>query len=195
MPAYSPSPTAGALRQGEILSHVIEVSLNLESLQHGQPEQLQFDEKIHPLAIILTQDCDLDWDFKAREVPGSHEQRPLDHKKIPKILLCEVWHADQLSGEPNINSGLWRRIRRNGDERFHILSSISQEEDTLREGLPEMAIDFKRIFAVPTDELYYRLTSGTRRRAFLQPPFLQHLSSRFAFYCMRVALPQIEQAP
>jgi hypothetical protein len=45
------------------------------------------------------------------------------------------------------------------------------------------------VFSIPTDELYLRITLGMRRRARLQSPHLQHLSSRFGYYCLRVALP------
>ena len=93
MAVYAPSPAIGALRQGEIISDFVEAHLNLDSLRLGQPEQLKFDEKIHPLAIILTQDCDLDWDFKARESTDFEAQQHRANKRIPKVLLCELWRA------------------------------------------------------------------------------------------------------
>ena len=55
--------------------------------------------------------------------------------------------------------------------------------------------DFKRVFSIPTDELYLRLNQGVRRRSLLGSPFLQHLSSRFGYYCLRVALPETVELP
>jgi hypothetical protein len=62
--------------------------------------------------------------------------------------------------------------------------------DRLQEGLPELAIDFKRYFTVPTDEVYRRIELGeARRRCLLISPYLEHLSSRYAYFLSRIALP------
>jgi hypothetical protein len=53
-----------------------------------------------------------------------------------------------------------------------------------------MGIDFKRYFTIPADETYRRVELGeAQRRCVLQSPYLEHLSSRFAYYLSRVALP------
>lgn len=58
-------------------------------------------------------------------------------------------------------------------------------------GLPELGIDFKKIFTIPTDEIYQRIALGqVKRRAVLVSPYLEHLSSRFAYFLSRIALPQ-----
>jgi len=44
---------------------------------------------------------------------------------------------------------------------------------------------------MPTEEVYQRLRmAGTKRRACLNSPYLEHLSSRFSFYLGRVGLPE-----
>jgi hypothetical protein len=54
-----------------------------------------------------------------------------------------------------------------------------------------MAIDFKRYFTLPTDELYLRVErQETRRRCGLKSPYLEHLSARFSCFLSRVALPE-----
>ena len=140
----------------------------------------------------MTQDCDLDWDFKARQETDGEQKRKLASKLIPNILLCELWRADELRGEQDIKSDIWRRVRGNQDERYHVLAQISREADSQAEGFPELVIDFKRVFTVPTDELYYRLTTETRRRLLVNGLFMQDLSTRFACYHLRVALPMGE---
>ena len=62
---FAPSPPTGAFRQGEILSQVIQVHIRVDSL-NPKAEEIALEEKIHPQAAVLTQDCDLDWDFTAR---------------------------------------------------------------------------------------------------------------------------------
>lgn len=141
------------------------------------------DTKTHPYALIVSQDCDLDWDFKARRGETSED------KLVPNILFCEVTTAAGLRGRSGINSDIWKRIKDNKDERYHFLQQIKPDEDALVEGLPELGIDFKRFFAVSTEAVYYQLTGGMKRRCRLLSPYLEHFSTRFCYYQFRVALP------
>ena len=43
-----------------------------------------------------------------------------------------------------------------------------------------MGIDFKRVFTIPTDEVYARLEAEAQRRCFLEPIYAAQLSDRFA---------------
>lgn len=193
---FSSSPAEGVLRQGEIVSEVIQVHIRADSLGEGSAD-VDLEEKQHPYALILTQDCDLDWDFKARAPSNQDARASEDNKRqaklVPNILLCELITTEVL--RPRLAGGdVLRRIRTNQDERYHCLPSVPTHRDHIGEGLPELIADFKRVFSIPTDEFYLRLGLGMRRRALLEPPFLQHLSSRFGYYCLRVALPENEEA-
>jgi hypothetical protein len=106
------------------------------------------------------------------------------------VLLCEVHVADELRGRSGINSELWRRVRENKDERYHYLRAVLPEEDSLREGLPNMAVDFKRYFAIATDELYAQINAEARKRARLISPYMEHFCSRFGHFQQRIALPE-----
>jgi hypothetical protein len=194
---FSPSPADGVFRQGEIVSDVIQVHLRVEALGSEEGD-VDLEEKLHPFALLLTQDCDLDWDFKARAVPldesepdigkREKEKNKRQAKLVPNVLLCELTTVDLL--RPFLaGSDILRRIRGNLDERYHCLPQSGPEIDREGEGLPELVADFKRVFSIPTDELYFRMTLGLKRRAILQSPHLQHLSSRFGYYCLRVAIP------
>ena len=83
---------------------------------------------------------------------------------------------------------MWRRVRENKDERFHYLRLVRSEEDALSQGLPYLAVDFKRYFTIPTDEMYAQLQAEARRRARLVSPYLEHFCSRFAYFQQRIAL-------
>jgi hypothetical protein len=89
---FSPAPTEGVFRQGEIVSDVIQVHLRADSLA-ADAGDVDLEEKIHPYALILTQDCDLDWDFKASEVfdlkPTSIESREsVESRSCRAFLSC-----------------------------------------------------------------------------------------------------------
>jgi hypothetical protein len=176
-----------ALRQGEILSNLHQFRLTIESLGTAPPEG---KAHIHPFAIILSQDCDLDQDFRVRA------EGKVSDKLIPTILFCEVQTADELYGQiRQIESRLGNRIKNNKEERYQFLQRVGVDSDRLQEGLPELAIDFKRYFTIPTDELYRRIEMGeVKRRCCLNSPYLEHLSSRFAFFLSRVALPEDHQS-
>lgn len=140
---------------------------------------------------MLTQDCELDWDYKARHEQDPATKEKLAHKAIPNVLLCEVWRAEELRGLQAINGTIWRRIAQNQDERYHVLAPFSAESDLQDEGTEfGLALDFKRVFTVRTEELYFRLQHEAKRRVFLYGLFRQDLATRFACYQVRVALPE-----
>lgn len=183
-----PSRLDGPLRQGEILSQVLELRalVDVEGNQDEAPAVI----KEHPTALVLTQDCDLDWDFKTRK-EGSEEHPKL----LPNILLCELWPAKRLRGHHRMNSDIWRRVKKNQDERYHFLDRPLPEQDAAGEGFEDdLAIDFKRVFAISTGTLYACLGNGTARRCWLMGPYMQNVSNRFGYYQLRIALPEVEPA-
>ena len=193
---YQASPAEGALRQGEVLTDVVEHQISLETLK--APENgIRVDKRRHPYAIVLTQDCDLDWDYNAQcrieggNCPTAKERGKLEAKRVPAILLCEVHAATEIHGREDMNTRIFKQIVINKNERYHFFQSIHEGDDLLGEGLPELTIDFKRYFTIPTDELYWQIShSDARRRTCLRNPYLEHLSQRFTSFLSRVALPQ-----
>lgn len=178
----APSGSGASLRQGEILSNVIRIQLNLEFL--GKQER-RVDDVKHDYAVVLTQDCDLEQDFKARQGINKPD------KLLRNVFFCRIVAAQQLRGTEGINSDIWRRISQNKDERYHFLQKIDAALDALQQGLPELGIDFKHYFTIPTDEIYKRIEiNEAKRRCVLISPYLEHLSSRFAYFLSRVALPE-----
>lgn len=173
---------ASPLRQGEILTDLEQFRLNVASLATGMATGKPFK---HPFAMVLTQDCDLEQDYRVRS------QGKDSDKLLPGVLFCELATAKELYGQiRQINPKFWDRIKINKDERYHFLQKIEAADDALKEGLPELAIDFKRYFTLPTEEIYRRIEIGeAKRRCVLVSPYLEHLSSRFAYFLSRVALP------
>lgn len=178
---YMRSPDCGTcLCQGEILSGLIRIRLDLA--KYGESET-SIVEVTHPYALVLSQACDLSQDFRSR-CDGKPEQ-------LPEVLFCQVHTAEELKDSGGLNTGLWSRVKINRDERYHFLEKVPAECDSRGEGLPELGVDFKRYFTLPTAEVYRRLEGGqTLRRTALCTPYLEHLSSRFAYFLSRVGLPR-----
>ena len=121
-------------------------------------------------------------DFSARQSDQPHQ--------LPDVLFCQLPTAEELRSTPGINSSIWGRIKINKDERYHFLEKVPQDCDLAGTGMPELGVDFKRYFTVPTVEVYRWLELGmTKRRSVICTPYLEHLSSRFAYFLSRVGLP------
>lgn len=187
---YAKSEPEKALRQGELLSDVIQYVAN-EDANRGAVATVI--ERAHQWAFVVSQDCDLDWDYHTRFNESKADRR------IPSVLFCEARLATEIAQQIMKDEGskrsdksrIWDRVEKNKDERYQFFSTIPGDVDLLGKGIDELVIDFKRYFTVPTGELYNRIESGeTQRRCRLRSPYLEHLGSRFANFLSRVALPE-----
>ena len=176
-------PASYCLRQGEIISGVAQTKLALTSIK-GDPV---INVVQHPFAVLVTQDCDLEQDFTARQ------KVELSDKILPCLLFCEMATAQEaLARSADNKLKQWERmgIPKNKNERFHFFQAVPSSCDARQIGLPELVTDFKRYFTIPTDELYKRIElEEAQRRCVLASPYLEHFSSRFAYFFARVALP------
>ncbi len=182
---YRASMTSASycLRQCEIISNVVRARLSFASV--GDVPVVDFN--IHPFAILMTQDCDLEQDFRARQ------KNEINDKVLPSLLFCEIVTAEDLFSLVAANRNEWKslKISPNKNERFQFLQKVAPPCDAQQIGLDELAIDFKRYFTVPSDEMYRRIELGeAKRRCVLNSPYLEHLSSRFGYFMSRVALPE-----
>lgn len=171
--------TNGSLWCCEILSDVAQRRQSFRSLREAEPE---LERIVHPYCIVVSQDCDLDQDFHARQDEGASSP-------LPNVLLCEASTATELKGIVPAGRDIWKRIIQNKDERYQFLQATAPEQDAANEGLPELGIDFRRHFSVPTDELYEQFGLGARRRCRLVSPYKEHFMNRFANFMARVGLP------
>lgn len=165
-----------------MLSNVTAIRLKLETLRETNKE---IDEVIHPLAAVISQDCDLDLDYKARYGAGAA------HRLIENVLVCAVDDADAMRARGGLNSKQWADVTTYQNERYHVLPPVPPEIAQLGERFARMlGLDFRRFFTIPCDELYRRIEIGEAvRHCYLESPYRDHLSNRFYWYHMRVALP------
>lgn len=143
------------------------------------------DQEDHPLAVILSQDCDLDWDFQSRH---SDSLTTSGQKLLANVLLADLISVEELRNR-GVNSAIWSRIRDNKDERYQFLRASNADEDLQHAGVPEGVIDFKRFFSLRPEEIYFQLEHSAHRRSRLLSPYVEHLSVRFFNFHARIALP------
>lgn len=111
----SPKGVDKPFRQGEILSGVLRMRLDLQTLGTASEGILVVT---HVYAVMLTQDCDLEQDFRTREAGGAPNANALS-RRIPNILPGNVTTAEELKAANNLQGDLWRRVPQNKDERYH----------------------------------------------------------------------------
>lgn len=111
---YQASSKSSSLRQGEILTGVVQYNPVINAMPE-ESQDLSFMPIIHPYAIIVTQDCDLDWDYKAR---GTNNNPA---KLLNSVVLCEVDTAAAVRNTDGINRKEWELVVAHRHERFYFL--------------------------------------------------------------------------
>ncbi|BAY94955.1 MULTISPECIES: hypothetical protein [unclassified Tolypothrix] len=183
---YRASDEKEALRQGEILTGVIQF-IPVPNEASPELDKTQFKPIIHPYAIVVSQDCDLDWDYKARQTTDKQ------NKLLNSILCCEIYQAQEIRQDRNtyqMNSEKWNLVKTNCNKQFHFFEKIPLECDLTKEGLAELTADFKKVFAVDPEFLYYQISiNKVQRRSVFVSPYLEDFFQRYYSYHGRVALP------
>ena len=181
-----------ALRQGEILRDIREVAV---SGKNGQ-DKYDIEEVLHPFLFVVTQDCDLNQDFRSRytdfaDFPDEAMKdkfREQPKYQIEQIQLVVCQREGEIKQGADLNSELFRRVKTNQHERFHRLgpASIANTEDTL-----DLYVDFKRTFSLPTAFIYSQIREDENRRLALTPDiYMRDLIHRYYSFHSRVALPE-----
>ena len=179
---YRASIATERLRQCEILSNLVQL------IPHNDDPSI-IDQIIRTNIIILSQDCDLHSDYDERLNKQSGEEFD-ETKLLPNLLLVELFAIRDIRERSSINCSVYGKIKTNQHERYQYLASIAEKEDLMKEGLSEMVCDFNYYISVPTDYVYLQFESDNlKRRSVIIPPYLEHLSSRFANHLSRVGLP------
>ena len=175
------SSVRGALHQGEVLSGVkqyVRVPAKDDTV-------VGFLEIVHPYCVVLSQECDLDWDFTARADTDQSST-----KLLINVLCCAAVEEDDIRQSKGLKSDIWRRVKNNKDERFQYLEECPSDVDATGIGVPPLVLDFKGYFTIPTTEIYEQLQEHAFQRCRLTTPHAEHLSLRFAYFQARVALPR-----
>jgi len=195
---YDLSPTSLPLCQGEIIFNLLEivpVISNKEDIDNLPDERkpVSVVKRTHPIVLVVTQDCDIEWDWKVREAHSGIKKDDKDECKILEhIQLCDIFEYKDIRFSRGFNSKLWERVKSNQDERYHRFKEAAVEGSG-DEALPELFADFKRVFTIPTEYLCTLVSSGfVIRKAKIAEPYLRDLIQRLFSYLSRVAIPEEE---
>lgn len=162
----------------------------LENFEYRFPtfraDEVEIASILLPYAVVVTQDCDLEWDFKNR----ADSQKNSD-KYLQSILICPAYVAEKFRTGKHLeglkltmeswSSDRWKLIKQNQNERFHFFVS------NVENGIPELVIDFKNFYTVPRDSIYDVYKS--KYKISIAELFREDLSQRFANYLSRIGLP------
>jgi hypothetical protein len=170
--------------QGNIYRNV---SYIIESVR--EDEQLGILEKF---AIVVSQDCDLQWDFNSRAEPQGTEGRSED-KYIKNILFCPLYQYESFIKGEHLTE--WKRrtrvfypkerdrLRTNQEIRFHFFDKCLDFQ------IPELVADFKHFFTIERELFYSKYHNEVHFLCSLNPLFREDLSTRFSNFLARIALP------
>ena len=183
-PGYYDRPKQGDyLHQGQLLCQVWEWVVKYD----GEGKPIGTEPRVHELAVIVTQECDLTQDF------GDRKDNAWVETNLLSVLLCPALPAEELRLQHEISRKRWEIVRSNGAERYQYLAGVPTEADAAAIGREPMLVDFKSFFTVRTVELYRQIRATDEDSAalftVLKVPWREHLQQRFASYQARVGLP------
>jgi hypothetical protein len=184
------------IMQGDIFEDVPVLRWELvdeEKITTKDPDRLKF-------AIVLSQECDLDADFR-----NWRDAARKDHDKcLPSVLVCPAYPSEQFKlGEhlgpekPMLNwkkQGLFDQIKKNNHARFHFLEKATQSDNENGIYVPSLVVDFKHYHALPIKAVY-RLYDLGHYVGSINELFREELSHRFSFYLGRIGVPPLENCP
>lgn len=171
---YTRQELALELRQSEIISNLSQIIYD-----RATNNTVSID---HSFAVVMTQDCDLLWDYDNRQKGAAGT--------LSSVLLYAAEPTQEARANVPPGRDIWKRIVQNSDEGYHLLERIPPECDTLGHGIDSLLIDFKNFFTLPPEDVYQQCAAGTAvRRSRLEMPYREHLQCRAAYYFQRVTLP------
>lgn len=179
------STSESRLCQGDILRDVDWVEYVAET-----SGIIEVSRVVFPLAIVLTQDCDLEQDHLFRT-----ESRPTQDKRLISVLMAPLYNVEHVyQGEHLSELGILMEkvpktgntgnfLRNNERPRYHYLEF---EEDV---PIVASVIDFKHYFSATVD--YLMKLKPTLYLCSVAPLFREDIAQRFACYLSRVGLPDL----
>jgi len=191
---YEPTTASFPINQGDIILNLLEI---LPIISEKDIPELNNEGKVppvirrsHPAVVVITQDCDLKGDWEFRTQPANVKKDDRDERKLQEhVQLCDLFQKKEIRFQRGFNSSLWERVPSNQDERYHFFKSASIR-DSNDDTLPDLYVDFKRTFSVPTSLIYSLISSGFAiRKARFPDPYRLDMIHRLFSYLSRIAVP------
>jgi hypothetical protein len=170
-----------------------------------EDNKIKIQERNIPYLIVLTQDCDLEWDFnnhkenekaavlQPEKAQDKTKEKINQDKFLQSILICPAYLAEKVRlgthleemdlTMEKLNSDRWNLVKTNQNSRYYFLDNESNLQ------IPDLVIDFKHYYSIPRDMLYKEIKKHYINS--INELFRECLSQRFAFYLSRIGLPKI----
>jgi hypothetical protein len=87
---------------------------------------------------------------------------------MPHVLICDLFVEADLRSAHVMNSTVFTAVRRNQNERYHHLSAAHIGDSA---ELPDLFLDFKKVYGLPTENLYKGIALGGISRIAVIPEF------------------------
>jgi len=155
-----------------------------------------------PYAVILSQECDLEQDWKAyTEQPGEpngadYQQYSQEDKLLRHIMLAPCYVADAFREGVHIANrqmrtipdGEWKKnISENKHIRYHCLPEC---EGFLQQ---DLVVDFKHYFTIERDAFYAKARKDFTYVCSVAVLYRDAMARRFAEYLSRIGFPERDQ--
>lgn len=164
------------------------VERRVDAALAGELERASISSISYPRVMVLSGDCDLLWDWKARSESTSRDEEA-DRLKatMPHVLVAILYEESEVR-ERVAGGQMWKRLRQNQDARYHYFPEafVGPNDDN---STPELIIDFKKVLGLSTEKLYEGLEAGIERQGLVPQLYAQDLAQRFHAFHSRVALP------
>lgn len=171
--------------QGDIIRGVEHIEYVAEKNGKIEISKIKF-----PLVVVLTQDCDLEQDYKFR---WSRYNAKTDDKLLLSVLVAPIYNAEHVyTGEQLTELGLkmqeinrkktpGKTLRNNETPRFHFLE--------FGDDIPIVPsiVDFKHYFSV--NIVYLKKLKSTKFVCQLSELYREDICQRFSSFMARIGLP------
>lgn len=173
----------------------------LEYVEEGETS-IEISKIVFPLVMILTQACDLQQDFNARNNIKKQQENnfegSLNHDKfLISVIVSPIYnfedfrngsHLSQLNmtmqGKGARNKSLCKNIIQNENKRYHYLK-FNKEINIV-----ESVLDFKHYFSV--NVRYLRKIKSTQYVCSIKSLYRELILQRFCNFIGRIGLPDTE---
>ncbi|WP_446786818.1 hypothetical protein [Macellibacteroides fermentans] len=174
------------IKQGDIIKNVSFIESYRE-----QDGNIEVKRIVFPLIIVLTQDCDLTWDYEARSNENTYHDKYLMSVIVAPLYNYEHFIMGEHLSELNRNMATISRnqtktdnknLRQNETPRYHYL----EFDSTIP--IVNSVIDFKHYFTVNVEHLQEHKADDYV--CSVSELFREQITQRFANYLSRIGLPE-----
>ncbi len=153
-------------------------------------------EKVRfPYVIVLTQECDLKFDYENRW--GELKSKDNQDKQLISVLVAPIYNVEHFYTGVHLSElGLkmadvprsgtrGELLKQNKNPRYHYLVFAQETR------IPDSVIDFKHYFSVNVE--YLKSIQDSNFVCRVAPLFREDISQRFANFLSRIGLPELKK--